>query len=73
MTTFPLGAVVVNLSSTIARVVAYKGEDLILKSVTRDGRLWGGKWVADRAKTRELTADESARYFSNARMSEIVR
>lgn len=69
---FQTGDLVVNLTSTIARVVASRENgDPVLRSVGRDLRVWGGKWIADPAKTRKLTAAEVAQFVNGG--TEIIR
>jgi hypothetical protein len=73
--TFKVGDVVVNLTSTIARVVAiHSNGDPILRSVrvaAGELRTWGGKWIADPAKTRGLTAAELQQFANGG--TEIIR
>ncbi len=61
---FARGDLVVNLTSVIAKVVGIHDStgDPILREVSRTLREKGGKWVADPAKTRKLTADEAVAF-----------
>lgn len=72
MLALALGNVVVNFG-TVARVVGFhavgvaghpSNGDPILRQIGINGRLRGGKWVADPAKCRLLTADELRRYHA---------
>jgi hypothetical protein len=67
MVALTLGAVVLNFN-TVARVVAYHAEtrDPVLKQLGTNGRLRGGKWLADAAKCRVLSDSEVAAYFTGS-------
>lgn len=60
MNAFPVGSLVVNLTTVVAKVVAIHADGSPILKVWDGKKAKGGKWVADPAKTRLATPEEIA-------------